>query len=177
MTTALLIIDVQRALCTGEYECHDIKRVIDTINGLSARARKAGVTVVLIQHNEKDSPLAHGAEGWQLADGLNTAPSDLHVDKTANDSFYQTNLQKLIPREDFDRLVICGLQTDYCVNATVRQAHQLGYDVELAADAHSTVDNGNMSAEDIITEHNKDWAHLTGSVARIDVKPAAEIAF
>ncbi|MCX2545627.1 cysteine hydrolase family protein [Pseudomonas sp. COW5] len=177
MTTALLIIDVQRALCTGEYECHDIKRVIDTINGLSARARKAGVTVVLIQHNEKDSPLAYGAEGWQLADGLNTAPSDLHVDKTANDSFYQTNLQKLIPREDFDRLVICGLQTDYCVNATVRQAHQLGYDVELAADAHSTVDNGNMSAEDIIAEHNKDWAHLTGSVARIDVKPAAGIAF
>jgi nicotinamidase-related amidase len=177
MTTALLIIDVQRALCTGEYECHDIKRVIDTINGLSARARKAGVTVVLIQHNEKGSPLAYGAEGWQLADGLNTAPSDLHVDKTANDSFYQTNLQKLIPREDFDRLVICGLQTDYCVNATVRQAHQLGYDVELAADAHSTVDNGNMSAEDIIAEHNKDWAHLSGSVARIDVKPAAEIGF
>jgi len=177
MTTALLIIDVQRALCAGEYECHDITRVIDTINGLSARARKAGVTVVLIQHNEKNSPLAHGAEGWQLADGLNAAPSDLRVDKTANDSFYQTNLQKLIPREDFERLVICGLQTDYCVNATVRQAHQLGYDVELAADAHSTVDNGNMSAEDIIAEHNKDWAHLTGSVARIDVKPAAEIAF
>ncbi|MDD1136349.1 cysteine hydrolase [Pseudomonas sp. TNT2022 ID233] len=177
MTTALLIIDVQRALCTGEYECHDIKRVIDTINGLSTRARQSGVPVVLIQHNEKDSPFAHGAEGWQLADGLATAPGDLRVDKTANDSFYQTNLQKLIPREDFDRLVICGLQTDYCVNATVRQAHQLGYDVELAADAHSTVDNGNMSAEDIIAEHNKDWAHLTGSVARIDVKPAAGITF
>ncbi|MGP6428762.1 cysteine hydrolase family protein [Pseudomonas paraglycinae] len=177
MTTALLIIDVQRALCTGEYECHDAKRVIDTINGLSARARKSGIPVVLIQHNEKDSPLAHGAEGWQLADGLVIAPGDLRVDKTANDSFYQTNLQKLIPREDFDRLVICGMQTDYCVNATVRQAHQLGYDVELAADAHTTVDNGNMSAEDIIAEHNKDWAHLTGSVARIDVKPATEITF
>jgi len=177
MTTALLIIDVQRALCTGEYECYDAKRVIDTINGLSARARKSGIPVVLIQHNEKDSPFAHGAEGWQLADGLVTAPGDLRVDKTANDSFYQTNLQKLIPREDFDRLVICGMQTDYCVNATVRQAHQLGYDVELAADAHTTVDNGNMSAEDIIAEHNKDWAHLTGSVARIDVKPATEITF
>jgi hypothetical protein len=49
--------------------------------------------------------------------------------------------------------------------------------VELAADAHSTVDNGNMSAEDIIAEHNKDWAHLTGSVARIDVKPATQITF
>ena len=36
MTTALLIIDVQRALCSGEYQCHDIHRVIDTINGEKA---------------------------------------------------------------------------------------------------------------------------------------------
>ncbi|POA43442.1 cysteine hydrolase [Pseudomonas sp. MPR-ANC1] len=177
MTTALLIIDVQRALCSGEYQCHDIHRVIDTINDLSTRARKAGVPVVLIQHEEKDSPLAHGADGWQLAVGLETSPQDLRVSKTAPDSFYQTDLRKLLPTEDFERLVICGLQTDYCVNATVRQAHQLGYDVVLVADAHSTLDNGNMSAEDIIAEHNKDLAHLTGSVARIDVKPGADIAF
>lgn len=177
MATALLIIDVQRALCSGEYECYDIPRVIQTINHLSARARKARVPVVLIQHEEKDSPLAHGAEGWQLAEGLETAEKDLHVRKTTPDSFYQTNLQKLLPKEDFDSLVICGLQTDYCVNATVRQAHQLGYDVVLVADAHSTLDNGNMSAEDIIAEHNKDLAHLTGAMARIDVKPAADIIF
>ncbi|MCY1462631.1 Isochorismatase family protein [compost metagenome] len=82
-----------------------------------------------------------------------------------------------MPIDDFERLVICGLQTDYCVNATVRQALKLGYDVVLAADAHSTVDNGNLSAEDIIAEHNKDLAHLTGSVARIDVVPAAKVLF
>ncbi|QXI14046.1 cysteine hydrolase family protein [Pseudomonas zeae] len=177
MTTALLIIDVQRALCSGEYQCYDIQRVLDTINGLSARARQAGVRVVLIQHEEEDSPLAHGAEGWQLAEGLETSPKDLRVRKTTRDSFYQTDLGKFLPGEDFERLVICGLQTDYCVNATVRRAHELGYDVVLAADAHSTVDNGNMSAEDIIAEHNKDLANLTGSVARIDVKPAADITF
>ncbi|NHX01179.1 isochorismatase family protein [Pseudomonas koreensis] len=172
MSTALLIIDVQQALCSGEYQCFDIHRVIDTINQLSTRAR-----VVLIQHEEKDSPLAHGAEGWQLAAGLLTTAEDLRVRKTTPDSFYQTELGKLLPSEDFERLIICGLQTDYCVNATVRQAHQLGYDVVLVADAHSTVDNGTMSAEDIIAEHNKDLAHLTGAMARVDVKPAAEIIF
>ncbi|EJM76918.1 cysteine hydrolase family protein [Pseudomonas sp. GM67] len=177
MTTAMLIIDVQRALCTGEYECFEISRVIDTINGLSTRARKAGIPVVLIQHEEDGSPLAYNAEGWQLAEGLETSPKDWHVRKTTPDSFYQTNLQKLLPVQDFERLVICGLQTDYCVNATVRQALQLGYDVVLAADAHSTVDNGNIPAEDIIAEHNRDLAHLTGSVARIDVIPAADITF
>jgi nicotinamidase-related amidase len=177
MTTALLIIDVQQALCSGEYECFEIGRVINTINDLSTRARQAGVPVVLIQHEEAGSPLAHGAVGWQLAEGLETSPKDHRVGKTTGDSFYQTNLQKLLPKEDFERLVICGLQTDYCVNATVRQALTLGYDVVLAGDAHSTVDNGNPTAEDIIAEHNKDLKRLTGSVARIDVEPAKDIHF
>ena len=177
MSTALLIIDVQRALCAGEYECFDIKRIIDTINGLSAKARNANIPVILIQHEEEGDLLQFNSEGWQLAEGLVTSDEDLRVRKTTGDSFYQTNLGALLQKRDVDRLIICGLQTDYCVNATVRQAHTLGYDVVLAADAHSTVDNGNMAAEDIIAEHNKDLAHLTGSVARIDVIPAGEIKF
>ncbi|MHC8344846.1 cysteine hydrolase family protein [Pseudomonas sp. RT6P73] len=175
MTTALLIIDVQHALCAGEYECFEIKRVIQNINGLSAKAREAGIPVILIQHEEEGGPLAHNAEGWQLADGLEASTQDQRVRKTTPDSFYQTDLRHLLQKRDVDRLIICGLQTDYCVNATVRQAHSLGYDVVLAADAHSTVDNGNMRADDIIAEHNKDLARLTGSVARIDVIPASEI--
>lgn len=175
MSTALLIIDVQRALCTGEYKCFDIPRVIDTINGLSARARAADIPVILIQHEEEGDLLQYGGEGWQLADGLKTSPQDLRVRKTTPDSFYQTRLHEHLQELDVDRLIICGLQTDYCINATVRQAHDLGYDVVLAADGHSTIDNGTMSAEDIIAEHNKDLAHLTGSVARIDVVPASEI--
>jgi nicotinamidase-related amidase len=174
MSTALLIIDVQQGLCAGKYECFDIQRVIENINGLSSRAREACVPVIFIQH-EEDELLKHGSEDWQLADGLETSPQDLRVRKTTPDSFYQTNLQKLLLKEEVERLIICGLQTDYCVNATVRQARELGYDVALAADAHSTVDNGNLTAEDIIAEHNKDLAHLTGSVSRIDVLPCKKI--
>jgi nicotinamidase-related amidase len=175
MATALLIIDVQRALCTGEYECFEIKRVIENINDLSAKAREAGIPVILIQHEEQGDQLQHGSEGWQLAESLKTSPQDLRVRKTNRDSFYRTHLQAQLQDLGIDRLIICGLQTDYCVNATVRQALNLGYDVVLAADAHSTVDNGNLAAEDIITEHNADLAHLTGPVARIDVMPTSEI--
>lgn len=177
MTTALLIIDVQQALCSGEYECFDIRRVIGTINGLSTKARESGIPVILIQHEEEGDLLAHGAEGWQLAQGLETAPQDLRVRKSTPDSFYQTHLGQLLQKQGVDRLIICGLQTDYCINATVRQALTLGYDVVLASDAHSTVDNGNLAADDIIAEHNAALAHLTGAVARIDVVPARAIAW
>ncbi|CAN7594685.1 cysteine hydrolase family protein [Pseudomonas sp. GL-B-26] len=175
MATALLIIDVQQALCTGEYACFEIKRVIENINDLSAKARAAGIPVILIQHEEKGDLLQHDSEGWQLAKSLKTSPQDLRVRKTNRDSFYRTHLQAQLQDLGTDRLIICGLQTDYCVNTTVRQALNLGYDVVLAADAHSTVDNGNLAAEDIITEHNADLAHLTGPVARIDVIPTSEI--
>lgn len=175
MSTALLIIDVQQALCSGEYECFDIQRVFQNINGLSANARGIGIPVILVQHEAEDDLLQHGSKGWQLADGLETSPQDLRVRKTTRDSFYQTPLQNMLQERGADRLIICGLQTDYCVNATVRQALTLGYDVVLASDAHSTVDNGNLSAEDIIAEHNTDLAHLTGPVARIDVLPTAKI--
>lgn len=175
MSTALLIIDVQHALCTGKYECFDIQRIIETINGLSARVREAGVPVILVQHEEKVDLLQHGSEGWQLAQGLHTSPQDLYVRKTTRDSFYRTNLGALLQEHNIDRLIMCGLQTDYCVNATSRQAHERGFDVVLVSDAHSTVDNDSMTAADIIAEHNEDLARLTGPVARVDVIPASQV--
>lgn len=175
MNTALLIIDVQSALCSGQEECFDSPRMIRTINELSARARAVGLPVILIQHEELEGALTYGSSAWQLADGLLTAPDDLRVRKTTPDAFYQTDLLLLLQARMIDRVVICGLQTDYCVNATVRQAHALGYDVVLAADAHSTVDNGSMAAEQIIANHNNRLGRLSSAVSRIDVLPAGEI--
>jgi nicotinamidase-related amidase len=50
MTIALLIIDVQHALCSGEYEAFEAKRVIERINLVSRKMREAGAPVVVIQH-------------------------------------------------------------------------------------------------------------------------------
>ena len=175
MSTALLIIDVQEGLCAGEEECFDSQRLVHTINDLSARARAVDLPVILVQHEELDGSLAHGSAAWQLAGGLLTGPDDLRVRKTTPDAFYQTDLLALLQARSIDRVVICGLQTDYCINATVRQAHALGYEVVLAADAHSTVDNSSMTAEQIIANHNHRLGRLSSAVSRIDVMPAAKI--
>lgn len=175
MNTALLIIDVQEGLCAGEEECFDSQRLIRTINDLSARTRAVGLPVILVQHEELEGALAHGSAAWQLANGLLTDANDLRVRKTTPDAFYQTDLLALLQARGIDRVVICGLQTDYCINTTVRQAHALGYEVVLAADAHSTVDNGSLPAEQIIANHNHRLGRLSSAVSRIDVLPAAKI--
>ena len=175
MKTALLVIDMQRALCTGDHAAFDIERVTERINGLSARARAAGAPVVLVQHEEGEGRLQFGSASWQLADGLVTAVSDLRVRKTTPNSFHRTELQGQLQARGVDRLVVCGLQSDFCVDTTVRRALALGYDVVLVADGHSTLDNGVLSAEQIVAHHNATLANMTSFGARMEVAPASDV--
>lgn len=177
MKSALLIIDVQRALCTGEDAAFDIDRVIGRINEVSTKARTAGAPVILIQHEEDSGPLQFGTDGWQLAQGLATLPSDLRVRKRATDSFHQTELHPLLQERGITRLVICGLQSEFCVDTTVRRALALGYPVVLVADGHSTLDNGVLSAAQISAHHNVTLANMTSFGPRVTAIPAGEVLF
>lgn len=175
MTSAFLIIDVQHALCTGVDAAFDIEAVIDRINSVSSRARAAGVPVVLIQHEEASGPLQFGADGWQLDARLQLHNTDLRLRKTACDSFYQTDLQELLTSRGVDHLVVCGLQSEFCVDSTVRAALARGYPVTLVSDGHSTVDNGVLTAAQISAHHNTTLASLRSFGPRVTAIPAAEI--
>ncbi len=175
MKTALLIIDVQHALCTGEEAAFDIERVIERVNAVATKARASGAPVILIQHEEDGGPLQFGISGWHLAEGLETLPGDLRVRKTACDSFHQTDLHRLLQEREITNLVICGLQSEFCVDATVRRALALGYPVLLVADGHSTIDNGVLSAAQITAHHNTTLAHMTSFGPRVTVAPAGEV--
>jgi nicotinamidase-related amidase len=175
MTSALLVIDVQRGLCTGRWAAFDIDRVIANINSVAAKARAAGAPVVFIQHEGDDSPLRFESEDWQLDERLAAAPEDLRLRKTACDSFHQTQLQALLQSRGVDRLVVCGLQSDFCVDTTVRRALGLGYPVTLVADAHSTVDNGVLTAAQIVAHHNVTLANIDSFGVKAAAVPAAEV--
>ncbi len=152
MKPALLIIDVQTALCCGQWAAFDIDRVVDRINAVAAKARAAGVPVILVQH-EDDGPLRFGSNGCQLYEQLAAQPGDLRIRKTAADSFHRTELRATLQSLGVDRLIVCGLQSEFCVHATVCGALALGYPVTLIADAHTTLDNGVLSAAQISAHH------------------------
>ncbi len=177
MKTALLVIDVQQGMCVGEDAAFEVNRVIERINGLSETARAEESPVVFIQHEEAGGAFQYGFEGWQLAATLATDPGDLRVRKKTPDSFNQTELQDLLQSKQVQRLVICGLQSDFCVDTTVRRALSHGYYVTLVADAHSTLDNDILTAAQITAHHNWTFAHMTSFGPRISVIPASEISF
>ena len=177
MKTALLVIDVQQLLCSGQWACHDIDAVVDRINALAARARAAGLPVIVIQHEEPESPMAHGAPGWQLYSRLDAKPEDIRIRKTTPDSFLRTELDARLGERGADSVVICGLQSEYCVDSTTRGALAHGYPVTLASDAHSTIDNGVLKAAEISAHHNATLAGMSSFGPRVTVMPAAQIAF
>ena len=104
-------------------------------------------------------------------------PEEIRARKTAPDSFYKTELQSLLQARNLETLVVCGLQSDFCVDWTVRRALALGYPVVLVSVAHSTVDNGVFSAAEISAHHNTTLANIGSSGPRFTLTKAAEVRF
>jgi nicotinamidase-related amidase len=176
MPTALLIIDVQTLLCSGEPRVHDVERVIGRINHVARKARSANALVVIIHHETQGGDMDYGSENWKLAALLERHDTDVVIRKAASDAFLRTNLHDLLTSHSITDLIICGLQSEFCVDSTVRRAMALGYPVALVADGHSTFDTDVLSAAQISAHHNKTLASLASYGPRTRAVPAADIA-
>ena len=177
MTPALFIIDVQSALCSGDEEAFDIEGVIQRINAVSAKARAANALVCFVQHEEARGTLQFESAGWQLDERLDVRDGDLRVRKTTPDSFHGTDLQTSLVARRVDHLIVCGLQSECCVDSTVRKSLALGYPVALVSDAHSTVDNGVLSAAQISAHHNVTLAGIGSFGPRVTLRKAEDVRF
>lgn len=131
MPTALLIVDVQNIVCAGDLRAHEVDAVIDRINQVARKARSVNALVVMVQHETRGGDMDYGTENWKLAALLERRGSDVVVRKTASDAFLDTKLQELLVSRGVADLIICGLQSEFCVDSTVRRAMALGYPVVL----------------------------------------------
>jgi nicotinamidase-related amidase len=181
MTSAPLVIDVRQALGSGPWAAFDTGRVLDRINPLIRAARAAGAPVVFVQHEEGEGPMQFEADGWQLDARLDTDtgtdPGDPRMRKTACDAFHRTGLQTLLQERGVAELEVCGMQSGFCIDSTVRGALSHGYPVVLAANAHTTLDNGVLTAAQIGAHHNAALANLGSDGTRAAVKPTASVHF
>ena len=158
MKTALGIIDVQNSLLDeGPWQP---ELLLERVEGLIQKARTAGVPIVFVTDRGVEPDGA-------IHPSLSVAPGDMQVQKSKGNAFEDTPLDELLRTQGVECFVVAGLQTDYCINATCRGGASLGYDVVLASEAHSTNDEPNKLATQIIAEHNAALSALkteTGSV-------------
>jgi len=141
---------------------------LENINSLSVRAHQAGAPIVFIQHSNSKF-LAYGSPAWQLHPHLKSDLADCTIHKLHGNAFEATELDELLKARQVNRLVVSGLVTHGCVQATCLGALQLGYQVVLVMDGHS---NYHRKAATIIEEWNRRLA-----VEQVEVVPAAAIEF
>ncbi len=173
--TAVLVIDMQQGLCEGEGAAHDCEGTIARINLVTRQARSVGALVVFVQHESGAGYLEHGTAAWQLAHGLEVAPSDARVRKTTPDAFLNTALLALLRTHGVSQLVVCGMHTEFCVDTTTRRALALGYPVVLVADGHTSAGNAAIGPAQVVAHHNATLTHISSFGPRVTAVAAADL--
>ncbi len=173
---ALLVIDVQRNFFELTPAVADGLELLSTLGDLVARARAAGAPVIYVRNNGgPGDPDAPGTSGWELSPAIPRMSAEPIVDKKKPDAFEGTSLLSLLRTRGVRRVVVCWLQSEFCVQATCRGAASRGFGVTLVSDAHGTYDapDGGPTAAAIIARENAALAAEAG----VSLVPAARVNF
>jgi nicotinamidase-related amidase len=72
--------------------------------------------------------LVRGEYGHDLVKELQPVAGEPVVDKPGKGAFYATDLDSILKNRGIKQLVVCGVTTEVCVQTTVREANDRGYD-------------------------------------------------
>jgi nicotinamidase-related amidase len=146
---ALVAIDLQKGIVGMPCGPHATADVVNRTAELAREFRKRNLPVVLV-NVEGRAPGRTDATvnfnppaGWaDLVPELGREPGDYTVTKFQIGAFYGTALERILRRAGVTQIFLTGVATTVGVEATARQAYDLGFHVVIIEDAMS-----DMSAE------------------------------
>jgi len=144
MKTALLVIDIQKDYFpNGKYPLVNPEAAAKNAYMLLQCFREHGGHHIHIQHIELDPDATFfikGDSGSDIHDLVAHFEGEPIVYKHDPNSFLNTNLLELLKNWEVERVVITGMMTHMCVDATARAASDLGFQIIVAEDACATRD-------------------------------------
>jgi nicotinamidase/pyrazinamidase len=171
--TALIVVDVQNDFAdpSGSLSVRRATAILPRINRQIEGARRAGATVVYTQdwHPPSTPHFAKDGGVWPVHCVADTWGAELHPDLVVDGETIRkgsngedgysgfsmrdptsgeeipTPLEGHLRQAGIERVVICGLATDYCVNATALDARRLGFETVVLTRAIAAV---NLKAGD-----------------------------
>jgi nicotinamidase/pyrazinamidase len=155
-TSALIVVDVQNDFAdpAGSLSVSRAAHVLPRVNAEVAAARAAGSPVIYTQDWHPPSTPHFAKDGgiWPVHCVAGTWGAELHPDlvvegeivrkgangedgysgftmrDTISGAEVPTPLEAMLRERGVERVVVCGLATDYCVNATALDARRLGFE-------------------------------------------------
>lgn len=114
------------------------------------------IEVIYIRHDDGvGNELTKGNDGFEIYDGFKPLEGEKIFDKTVNSAFKDTGLLEYLKQKKESTIIVAGLQTDYCIDATIKAGFEHGFKLIVPANANTTVDNPYMSAEQSYKYHNE----------------------
>jgi len=138
-----------------------LQAIIPTTKKLLDVCRRAGITVIHTRESHRpdlsDCPpakrlrgnpslrigdagpmgriLVRGEPGVQIVSELAPLPGEIVIDKPGKGAFYATDLGEILRLKGINHLLFAGVTTEVCVQTTMREANDRGYDCLLIEDA------------------------------------------
>ena len=139
---ALLIIDIQNDYFPGgkmELEGADV--AADNAARALDKFRRARAPIFHVRHLSARPGATFfipGTAGAEIHERVRPSGDERVIEKNFPNSFRATDLDKVLKSAGVKELVVAGMMTHMCVDASVRQAADLGYKVTLLGDACAT---------------------------------------
>jgi nicotinamidase-related amidase len=144
MARGLLIIDIQRDYFPGgAYPLIGPDAAVAAARRLLDAFRATGDPVVHLQH-VWDAPdatfMRPGTDGVEIHRLVAPVDGETVIEKAAPNGFVGTTLEEQLRNGGIDDLVVAGMMSSMCVDATVRAAVDLGFSATVVHDACAAPD-------------------------------------
>jgi nicotinamidase-related amidase len=140
----LVIVDIQNDYFPGgSHPLEGPEAAADSAARLLAGFRAAGDPVFHIRHvwdEEKATFMRPGTDGVEINERVAPFDGETVISKAHPNSFRETPLEAQLRAAGVDDVVVCGMMTSMCVDATVRAAVDLGFETTVVHDACATCD-------------------------------------
>lgn len=140
----LLVIDIQKGITDNRL--YNFESFIDNTKRIIDAARANQIEVIYFQHDDgPGTGFSIGDEDFEIANQVTPMDEEKVFVKDINSCFGNEEFVDYIKNED--TLMVVGLQTNFCIDATVKSAFERGYKVIIPQGANSTFDNDYMTGE------------------------------
>lgn len=148
----------------GEALGNDVSRlqsIVPAVKELQTAFRKKGLTIIQTKEGHKpdlsDCPSAKkkrgkgnltigdvgpmgkilvlGEPGNDIIEAVKPQPEEIVINKPGKGAFYQTELEIILKERGITHLIFAGVTTEVCVQSTMREANDRGYECLLIEDA------------------------------------------
>lgn len=150
----LLVVDIQKGITDDRL--YNFENFIKNCQQLITIARKNNKEVIYFQHDDgPGTGFSIGDEEFEISDFVKPVNDEKQFVKDINSCFGNKDFKKYLLDINEKELMIIGLQTNFCIDATVKSAFERGYRVIIPSETNSTFDNDYMDKEKTYKYYNE----------------------